>query len=170
MSVINTPEEKNIEGIMIDLMKQLSQLAPHPDRPDHKGPLFISIDPSLKPAAEYDGMLGSMVLEGLLGTAFSEAASASIGGWSTQFDWSNAAECASQFMQDRQPANSNFQIGQRNAISGAFNESVTRGHLMEAFMRDLPRRMGLERFLAYYQRRLYGMRKQATANAFALAA
>lgn len=154
---------------MMDLVKQLSQLAPHPSRPDYHGPLFVSIDPSIKPAADYDGMLGSMILESVLGTAFSQAASSAFGGLAGSFDWSNAAEFGSQYMQDR-CANNNFQIGQRGAISGNFNDTALRAEMMQEFTRDLPRRMGLERWLALYQRKLFALRKQARARAFALAA
>lgn len=166
---INTPEQKNIEAMMMDVMKQLQKLAPHPDRPEYRGPLFVSLDSSHTPAAEYDGMLGSLMLESVLGAAFSQAVSDNFGSWAGQIDWSNTADCASQYWQERH-ANSNYTLGSRKVIAGDFNRSALRKHMMQAYLHDLPRRMGLERFLAAYQRKLFALRKQAPAAAFALAA
>lgn len=154
---------------MMGLMKQLEKLAPHPDHPHHSGPLFVHIDSQYEPAAEYDGMLGSLLFESVLGTAFSAAASESLGEWAGSFDWSNTVEAVSEYIQDR-PANNNYALGRKNAISGAFNHSVARQAMMDAFLRDLPRRMGIERWLADYQRKLYALRKHAPAAAFGLAA
>lgn len=162
-------EQKNIEGIMMGLMKQLEKLAPHPDHPEHRGPLFVQIDPQYKPASEHDGMLGSMVLESMLGTAFMQAASDSLGGWTRNVDWSNAAEAASDYIKDR-PANNNYRLGQKNAIAGGFNAQAARQNMMDAYLRDLPQRLGIERWLAHYQRKVYALKKHAALAGPSLAA
>ena len=154
---------------MAGLMEHISLLSPHPDCPDYKGPLFVSIDSSIRPAAECDGMLGSMVLEGVLGTAFASAASETLGGWAGQFDWSNAADCASEYMMDR-PANTNFKPGQNNVLCPLFRLHAMHEEMMAAYVRDLPRRMGLERLLAQYQRKLGALRKQRAYASFKMAA
>lgn len=42
MAISTLKEQKNIEGILAGLMRELQNLAPHPNHPDNKGPLFSS--------------------------------------------------------------------------------------------------------------------------------
>ncbi len=157
----------NLESKMMGLVKQLEKLAPHPSRPEHHGPVFVNI--AAPSSSEHDGMLGSMILESMLGTAFMSAVNDSFGTAAASVDWSNAAEAASTYWQDRQskPANS-YTLGQKQSISGQFN-AISDEALMQAYLRDLPRRLGLERWLAHYQRKIHALRK-AGAFAPALAA
>lgn len=142
---------------MRGLMQQLAMLAPHPDRPEHQGPLFVSIDPAYRPAAEYEGVLGSMLLDCGLGSAFAQAANTNM---PSGFDVSRAADAASEFIRDRAPGN-RFTLGRRGSMTRSFNATQARDARMEAFLKDLPRRLGIERWLADYQRRLYAMRRYA---------
>lgn len=57
-------------------------------------------------------------------------------------------------------------LGRPCTVTASFNNT----QLMDAFLRDLPRRTGIERWLAHYQRKLYAMRKHAPMAAFGLAA
>ncbi len=167
MVVINQIKQKNIEGAMMGLMKELEKLAPHPDRPDETGPQFVNIDSQHKPAAEYEGMLGSMVLESFLGTAFADAVSAQLGSCSQTFfnqvDLSMMAEAVSEYSQDR--ANASYNLGQKKAISAQFNKRALWQQMMDAYLKDLPKRLGIERFLADYQRKLYALHKHTPAPA-----
>lgn len=151
----------NIEGKMMGLVQQLEKLAPHPSRPDHKGPLFVQVDSAAKPSSDYDGMMGQMIFESMLGTAFASAVSETFGEIAASADWSNTADAASAYIQDRSHHASSYQIGQRHTISGGFNTMAANDDLMAAYLKDLPRRMGLERWLAHYQRKLFSLRKQA---------
>lgn len=142
------------------LVKELSKCAPHPDRPEHKGATFLQMDDSHKPVAEYDGMLGSMLLDGGLSDAFSDAA----GGNGLTDNLDQKMDMLSTYFQDRiqrQP----FQLGQHRVIANDFNEIGSRGTeyqaMMDAFMADLPTRLHLEKWIAHETRRLYGLRKQA---------
>lgn len=153
---INT--QQDIKAIMLDLMKALETLAPHPSNPEHSGPIFVDIDPSFTPPADYEGMGGSLMLEGMLGIAFSEASS-----------MSNASEIASQYIQDRH-TQTNFKLGQNKVLGGHFNAQTSLDMHMKAFMADLPRREAIERSLAHYQRFYYSLEKLARENAFKLAA
>ncbi|MCB1531710.1 MAG: hypothetical protein KDJ35_02460 [Alphaproteobacteria bacterium] len=144
---------KQIEGVLFSAMKALSTLAPHPDKPHQSGPLFIQADSAYKPAAEYDGMLGSLLIESTLGGAFGSAA-AGIG-------WNDILECVSDFMQDRQSAPAAYKVGQSRALCSTFNTNSDTSALLAAYMRDLPRRLGMERWVADYQRKLYALQKHA---------
>lgn len=142
------------------LIKELSKCAPHPDRPEHKGPMFLHMDHSHTPVAEYDGMLGSMMLDGGLSDAFSGAA----GGSNLTDNLDQKMDMASTYFQDRMPKPS-FQLGQHRVIANDFNTLCSRGPeyqaMMNAFLADLPTRMHLEKWIAHETRRLYGLRKQA---------
>ena len=154
---INT--QQDIKAIMLDLMKALETLAPHPSNPDYMGPVFVDIDAQFTPPADYEGMGGSLLLEGLLSTAFSEA-----------LNTSNAAELGSQYLQDR-TAKTSYKLGQKNVLGGAFNTRSKVDVLMKAYMADLPRRQAIERSLAHYQRFYYSLEKRARQHAtLALAA
>lgn len=143
---------KQVEGVLFAAMKALHTMAPHPDKPKQEGALFIQADSAYEPPAEYDGMLGSMMVEGMLGGAFGAAA----GG----VGWDEIAEFASTFVQDRseKPA---YKVASGNALSGTFNSTSSNPAMMAAYLRDLPKRLGMERWVADHQRKLYALRKHA---------
>ena len=158
-TINNTQQEHTVIAEIQNLMKELQKCAPHPDKPDHNGPLFLNQDANHALPAEYDSALGSMVMESMLGTAFGSAASQMAGSWFNSMD--KAAECASTFMQDRAPKS--IKIGSKRVIANDFNSIGARGPeylaQMEAFMADLPARLHLEKWLAHETRRLYALRK-----------
>jgi len=152
MKTINNPQqEQTVIAQIQNLMKELQKCAPHPDKPENSGPLFLQQDANHALPAEYDGMLGSLMMESMLGTAF--------GSPTGHVD--KMAEAASTYMQDRAPKS--IKIGARRVIANDFNVAGTRGPeylaQMEAFMADLPARMHLEKWLAHETRRLYALRK-----------
>lgn len=161
MGVNFIQEQKYIEGVMLGLMKVLCNMAAHPDRPHLSGPLFAQIAPDskLRPAPDYDGMLGSMFFDSFLGSAFSGASSGTSA--TRSFDWSLMADAYSEYMQDHKTSSPDYKLGQKSMISSNFND---RSSLFEAYFRDLPRRLGIEKWLATYQRKLYSLRKQARLN------
>ncbi len=148
----------SITGLMQDLQK----LAPHPDQPNNKGPLFIKSNHNFKVASDNDGMLGSMLIEGALGSAFSEAISESVGSWTQEFDATAAMECYSEYITDVEGSNQKkASHGQgtlarlaNNPISSSFNMRSSINNEMQNFMNDLPRRMKIEHNLAYYAKQL----------------
>lgn len=154
-------EAQEIERMMFSLMAELQHLAPHPDYPDYSGPLFVRIDGAYAPSAEYDSMAGSMIMDSLLGASFASAAGQTVSHIANAINWSNVAESASAYWCDRSTAKSRPCTG--------FN-AAARKVTMDAFLADLPRRLGIERWIAEYQRKLYGLRKNARHNVPALAA
>ena len=157
----NAEQEHTVIAQIQNLMKELQKCAPHPDKPDHNGPMFLQHDDSHNLPAEYDGMLGSLIMESMLGTAFGEAASELAGSWASHMD--KMAECTSTYMQDRAPKS--IKIGSKRVIANDFNAIGARGPeylaQMEAYMADLPARMHLEKWLSHETRRLYALRKNA---------
>ncbi len=168
-------QRRTVMGSIMGLMRALENLAPHPDRPHDKGPLFVKSDPHCKIAGEHEGMLGQFFMESLLGTAFSEVVSDSFGGWAQSLDLGNIAECASEMIKDREgEGQGSFALCKRRAISNDFNfKSVTgaaKAARMEAFLHDLPVRLRIEGNLAFYIRRLHSLKETIPAPISKMAA
>ncbi|MCB1784229.1 MAG: hypothetical protein KDI13_09560 [Alphaproteobacteria bacterium] len=176
---------QEVRGIIAGLMGQLAKLAPHPSQPGYHGPLFINHHSAFKAADAQDGMLGSMLIESMIGGAFSAAASQAVserlgeqagdltGSLCQSVDLSNALECYSEYITDienddehrHKAAHGQGTLARLSGkpISGAFNlrSSMTEG--MQAFLNDLPERMQIEGDLAYYARQLDHMAMPAPA-------
>lgn len=154
-----------ILGAVTKLMNELQTLAPHPDRADYNGPLFINNNPYLKAANDHDGMLGSMMMETLLGAAFSEAASEALGSWAQGvegFDATQAMECYSEYLTDIEKSTQKAAAhGQGTmarmagkSIASAFNTRSQISPALQAFYDDMPRRMSVEKSLNYHAKQL----------------
>ena len=113
-----------------------------------------------------DGMMGSLLMESLLGTAFLSAANEGLGRWIPALDWDKAVDMASEIHKDRaKPA-----LGQRRVIANDFNISGMSGSArkkMDAFLADLPRRVGIEKQIAHYKRKAYATQQRALKLAVA---
>ncbi len=171
-TAINTSEQQAqiINQIQL-LVKEIQKCAPHPDKPDQNGPLFLKSDPNHQLPAEYDGMLGSMVLESMLGLDFAAAAGEVAGSWLGSADM--MIEAGSTYMEDRS-SNRPFQVGHGRAIANDFNAIGSKGPeyqiMMNAYLADLPDRVRLETWLSHETRRLYSLWKNAPAPAPRMAA
>lgn len=164
MNITNNVAEQQAQIItqIQQLVKEISKCAPHPDRPDHKGPVFLKSDPNYKLPAEYDGSLGSLMMENMLGLEFATAASETASSW---LKYSNESmEMASAYVQDR-PNSTPFALGQTNRIANDFNMIGSRSqeyqNMMNAYLADLPDRVRLETWLSHETRRLYALWKNA---------
>lgn len=160
-NIQNIEQQQAIIAQIQQLVKELNKCAPHPDRPDQNGPLFLQKDANHQLPSENDGMMGSLFMDSMLGTAFADVANDTTSQWISSFE--RASECASEYMQDR--SSSSYQLGQRRAIAGSFNNIGSRGPeyvaMMDAYMTDLPRRTSLEKWISHETRRLYALRKNA---------
>lgn len=145
---------KTIEGRIKGLAKQLFQLAPHPENPDHSGPLFISLNSEFKPAAEYEGMLGSMMLESFLGEAFGEAANDNTAtGVISAANLDVIAETLSEYMQEREGqkrGKGTFALGEHKTICNSFN--IESDPVLSAYLADLDERLKIEETIAELER------------------
>lgn len=161
-TVSQSSQRQAIMGTIMGLMQDLQQLAPHPDQPQNNGPLFIKSNPNFKAANDHDGMLGSMILESILGTAFTDAVSEVFGDCAQNFDAISALECYSEYITDIEgSAQKNAAHGQGTlarlsgkSISSGFNMRGSISTEMQGFMDDMPKRMKTERALAYYAKKL----------------
>ncbi len=173
-------------GTIAGLVKELGKLAPHPDFPNYKGPLFIKTNHHLKQANDRDGMLGSMIMEGILGAAFSQAVSdmaesAAQGlGFDVQFDLPNIDVTALMDLYDEYITNIESDKQKEyiaahgqgtlarmsgKSISNNFNMRATISEGMQTFFDDLPKRMMIEKNMAYYAQQL-DMLEHAPANQY----
>lgn len=164
-------QKQAIMGTISGLVAQLQQLAPHPDQPNYQGPLYLAKNPNFKAPDQHDGVLGSMMLEGMLGSAFAEAASEAVSDATGSevaadmfdaFDMNAALEVYSEFITEiEQSKEDKAAHGQGTlarlsgkSISGSFNMRATISEGMQNFLEDLPKRMTIERSLAYYAKQL----------------
>lgn len=156
----NNQQVRETIGVITSLMQELKTLAPNPETPDYKGPLLINNSPFFKTADDQDAMLGMMIMEGLVGTAFLDAFSECFGEGAKEiassFDLSNALDCYSQYLCDieaQTQKNAAHGQGTMARMSGA---SISKGFNMrsqiseptQAFYKDLPRRIEIERGLS----------------------
>lgn len=163
----NSSHRTSLLNTIASLAQQIQILAPHPEKPDYKGPLFVRSNSHARVASEHDGMLGTMMLEAITGAAVSDALSDSLGSWSHSIDFANALECYSEYItdiegkRDQQDENHKRAHGQgtlarlsSKKIANSFNLRGSLSAGMQAFLDDMPKRMKLESNLAYYLRQL----------------
>ncbi len=154
-----------IQKIINGLMHELHKLAPHPDQPQNKGPLFIKSNPLFKVANDRDSMLGNMIMESILGAAFSEAVSEisdNFGSWTQDFDAGTVLELYDVYRTEIEEDNNKIAAHGQGTMARMSGKSIAnsfnmRGNLdepLQAFMDDMPKRMKIERDLAYYAREL----------------
>lgn len=148
--------QKNVECVIGELMKELAALAPHPSRPHYRGPLLVG----------QDGMMGAFLMDAMIGSAFLDAVSHVAGGWVQSVNWDQAVDMASEFHKDR----SSPALGQRHVIANDFNvagKTRSAKKKMDAYLADLPRRIGLEKKIAHYRRKSYAAKQYAAKLAVA---
>ena len=178
MSNYNLDSRKQaLIGTIAGLMKELRDLAPHPDCPSYKGPLFIKGNPHFQAADEREGMLGSMIMEGLLGAAFTQAVS-DMAESATQgldlpdininlpanIDLTAVIEIYSDYITEIENDKMKKHVAEHGQgtlarLSGkplfkSFNLRANLSEGMQAFLDDLPKRMMIEKNMAYYAEQL----------------
>lgn len=145
---------KALEGRIRGLAKQLYTLAPHPENPEHRGPLFISLPSAFKPAAEYDGMLGSIMLESFLGTAFAAVANdnsetaGQIMGLMGQNQLDMVGDVLDEYLEyseekKRHKGQGSFALGEHKTLCNQFN-AAPEAAAWDSFFADLGVRMRIE--------------------------
>ncbi len=180
-------QKQALIGTIAGLVKELGQLAPHPDSASYRGPLFIKGNSHFKAVDDRDGMLGSIILEGVLGAAFSQAVtdmaeSAAQGlGYDAEFEIPNIditalMDCYDEYITNIQSDKEKEQIAKHGqgtmarmsgkSISSGFNMRATISESMQAFYDDLPKRMMIEKNMAYYAQQLDAL-ERAPANQYA---
>jgi len=145
-------QKKALIGTMMGLVKELQDLAPHPDKPDYNGPLFITADFQMTIANDHDSMIGTLMLESFLGAAFADAVSDSLGSWTQDFDAMTALECYSEYITDIEGGTKKAAAHGQGTLARLAGQSISKGFnmrsdmdaSMQAFMNDMPKRMKIE--------------------------
>lgn len=155
-------QKHEVMGAIQGLVKELQTLAPHPDQPGYTGPVFLQNNPNFTASNDQDGMLGAMMMETMLGDAFAQAASDHGCDALNDMDITNAVEVYSEYISDVEGSTQyKAAHGQGTmaklsgtSISAGFNlrSSITQD--MQDFYDDLPKRMMIEKSLAFYAREL----------------
>ncbi len=155
-------QRQSIISTIMGLMNDLQKLSSHPDQPQNHGPLYIKSSPNFKAANDQDTMLGSMMMESLLGTVFAEAVSDSLVSNAQDLDLSNAMECYSEYISDIESSTQKTAAHGKGTLARLAGKSIANGfnirsnisEEMQSFLDDLPARMNIERNLAYYSEQL----------------
>ena len=142
--------KKTIEGRIRGLAAKLYKLPPHPENPEHRGALFISLSSHFKPAAEYEGMLGSVMLESFLSSAFADASNDNILNSSVLDTAGEAASEYLEYLEEKGRGKGTFALGEHKTICNQFNEK--NDEKMAAYLRDLRERMRIEAGIAALER------------------
>ncbi len=171
---LNTSNNKLIHettSLIMGLVKSLEMLPAHPDKPQYKGALFTKIDPSTKPSDKNESMLGSMIAEGMITSAFSMAVSDVANdapATSACFDLSTLADAMSEYIEDKSPergeGKGSFATTKHRIIANDFNQSamqkiasIAKANAMEIYVAALPMRMKIEHDIAFHTRRLHNL-------------
>ncbi len=156
---------------MVGLMQNLEKLSPHPDRPNYRGALFTALPGWCKTPGQHDGMMGTMLLEGMLGGAFAEAisgaASSATGGACDSLPFSGAAAASAlqayetyrgESEGERKKAEAHgrgsFARIENKSISKSFNARSSMTGAMQDFLDDMPERLKIEGQLANFLKKL----------------
>ena len=164
---------RKIRGTIKTLVADLMQLAPHPDRLDHKGAVFLKNDSNLSPHTEADSLGGSLMMEQMLGVAFASAANdigestqTGIIGAAQTLNWNDIMEIAGEWNEDRAEPNNprgkgtHGVMGSHNTTCNIFNEAgADTKTAMHAYFNDLPERQVIESHLAELLNALYALPK-----------
>jgi len=145
-----------LETLAYGLMQDIAQLAPHPDHPNQRGPVFTSGADAYAPASDSEGMIGLLGAEMVLGPIFSAAVSSSFGSFLGQIDFSNTLGTISDYLSDRNHSNKNKKNSRKNTYTDpwqrtsrkSFNLMAGTNPARRAFLRDLPKRKTIEGRLA----------------------
>lgn len=167
-------QKQVIIGNITELVKALQSLAPHPECPQYKGPLFIKGNPYFKAPNEHDAMAGTALMQGILGASFSDAVSGMVNTATDSLDLPridlpnidvvDLMECYSEYLGARESEEEKRQAQAHGrgtlarmsgkSISGSFNARAQISEGMQAFYDDLPKRMTIEKSMAFYAQQL----------------
>lgn len=142
----NKQQKEQVKRGISAVLNQLAQLSSHPDRPGDTGPALISKDPSHNTANDNDGMLGSIMLEGIFAASFSEATGDILNTDMPNIDFGAAADCYGEFANDRIVGKGTYARtaqATNNSLKLAFHETA-----WDRYFNTLPKRRQIESTLA----------------------
>ncbi len=153
--IFNKQAHYNLQTQIRGLLNTLQQLAPHPEQSNMHAPLSLQSHAIFKPVGENDGMLGSFMIESLLGCAFLQAANDTPGSsaltMTLGMNLDQIAEAASEYISERTPdhkrGRGTIALGEHKVIAPDFNNGA-KDAAMDLFMQDLPARHRIEGHIA----------------------
>ena len=173
-NTLNTKEKNQVKGAITALLNKLATLPATDGASPSKTPELLYKNDNLKPSAEYDGMLGSLILESFLGGAFNLAANDNTGsanitgaqGTIGMIGPDEIAEFCSEYLQDRDSvtdkrgkgtyALGERAAGERKTISTLFNSLPRRKAAPVTSARE-----AIEKSLAHFVRELEALDQPA---------
>lgn len=148
-------------GVMKGVRQEISQLAPHPDRQDQKGPLSVKDDARGAANDDRNATLGSMLVESFIGANFGVAIGDALNlpEFMRGIDWGNAVEIYDEARYDwnntdARNDNKNSFSDQFNVTSRPKNFKSAEDKAWERYLNDLPNRKVLEQSLSSLSRDL----------------
>lgn len=149
----------NLMGAMKEARRELKTLAPHPNRPGHKDPLFTK---DTRGASNDDGLLANM----LVGMALGHFGVASgLPEWTENLNVMSTIDVYDAYQKDTSRTNGEgtngfYTLGEKGAITCGFNANTTHRAVTteqgavawESYMQDLPRRRVVEQSIASMNR------------------
>lgn len=135
------------------LLQDLRSCAPHPSQKESGTPYFLNMHNALQAPDAEGGMLGSMILESALGSAFSEVANDMPVSCIPHIDFDKIGEAFSQYVSDNEDSHKRGQgthaLDEQRPIANDFNKNSTgaQAQAMHNFLIDLPKRQEIERAL-----------------------
>ncbi len=137
-------EHTRLEILMRALLVELSKLTSNPLKAQKGQPEFVAVDPYYMPDSDYDSVLGDLLLDIVTGGALSLS------------PYADMASAALEYAHEKQNL-----ANQKASLSIAFNDNVVNDNAFAAYLKDLPRRKGYEKWLAHYQRKIHAIQKKA---------
>ena len=130
---ITTNRQTGLEGLVQKMIRDVAALAPHPSQPHHPDPLFIDMELRFVPPRDYADVpeAKSLLQAEFLGRSLSAR-------------------------KPRHPANQSK--AKPRTLRHSF-QSVNYGRLQQAYLQDLPKRLGLESCISYYMRKLCSLKE-----------
>ncbi len=149
-------EKQSIISTINGLIENLQKLPTHPDQANSYAPIFLKGNDYFKPANENDGILGAIIIESLLGTAFSEA----ITELNESVYLDSTTELYSEYIKDKSEKEQKSAAHGQGTLARLSKKPITSNFntqsstAMQNFMDSLAERMMIEQSLGHYAKEL----------------
>ncbi len=160
--------EKHIKNLTL----KLSKCDALPGKSGFKGAGFIQLDSAFKAAADYEGMLGSIMLESMLGSVFAEVANDNPGMSALSAIDADFTEFAMEYMEESAHGQNNKGRGRgsialyerEQSKSGANTLGLFNDAANDTLPDDIDQRLDIEGTIAHLQQQYYGWSKAEQNN------
>ena len=136
------------------LLADLRSCAPHPSQKNTETPYYLNAHHAFTTPDAEGGMLGSMIIESALGSAFNDVANDMPVSCIPHTDFDKIGEAFSQYMsetdEDEKKGKGTHALYEQRPIANDFNTNSTGiyAQAMQDFLKDLPKRHEIENTLS----------------------